>query len=147
VRIKLFAATVLMIVYLVLAYIAEIIEFPFLGMDEGLCTFLITFVYILIITYPSLASYQYVYFSDEGESIVFRYFTAGIIGGKKNSVEIPKAAYKGYKIEMELLGLRQYITLYQKVGPGIAQYPPIYISALNNKEKGKVVEALEKILA
>jgi hypothetical protein len=145
VRIKLFAATVLMIAYLVMVYLAEIIDFPILRMEEELWTFILVLIYILFISYPSFAVYQFFYFSDEGETLVFRYFTAGIIGGRKNSAVIPKTSFQGYKIETEHMGLRRYLVLYQKVGVDVAQYPNIYISALKKKELDKIVAILDKL--
>ncbi|HHU34267.1 MAG TPA: hypothetical protein GXZ49_03440 [Bacteroidetes bacterium] len=145
VRIKLFVATVLMITYLVLAYVAEIIKFPVLGLEEEFWTFILVLIYILFIGYPSFAVYQFFYFSDEGDTLVFRYFTAGIIGGRKNSVVIPKNSFEGYKIETEYMGLRQYIVLYQRVGVEVAKYPNIYISALKKNELNKLVAALNRI--
>jgi hypothetical protein len=87
-------------------------------------------------------NYQYVNYSDEGESIVFRYFTSGIFGGKKNSVEIDKRTFAGYKTEKKLFGLIMSITLYQNFREGVAKYPPIFISALNKEEKSKVFRSL-----
>ena len=60
-------------------------------------------------------NYQFISFSDEEDLIVFRYFTAGIVGGKKNSVEINKATFSGYKIESRFFGLIQSIILFQKI--------------------------------
>ncbi len=146
VRIRLFTATVLMITYLVLVYLAEIIKFPVLGLEEELWTFILALIYILFISYPSFAVYQYFYFSDEGESLQFRYFSAGIIGGRKNSVVIPKSALEKYSIESDYMGLRRYIILYQKVGADVARYPKIYISALKGKEVNMIITALDRLM-
>jgi hypothetical protein len=91
---------------------------------------------------PMFLNYQFISFSDEGDYIIFRYFTAGIVGGKKNSVEINKTSFSGYKIETRFFGLIQIITLLQKVQGGIAKYPPVYISALTKEEKTKVIKSL-----
>lgn len=144
VRIKLFTATIVIICYLILTYMSKTFTFPFLGIEESVWTLMVVVVYIFIIAYPSLAVYQFIYFSDEGESLIIRYFTAGIIGGRKNSVEIPKAMFKGYALKREYLGVRQYIILYQNITGRTAQYPPIYISVLNKKEKRKLFESLDK---
>jgi hypothetical protein len=87
-------------------------------------------------------NYQYVYFSDDGENIVFRYFNAGITGGKKNSVEINKKTFSGYKVEKKHFGLSQSIILYTQIRQGIAKYPPIHISALTKAEKNKIISLL-----
>jgi hypothetical protein len=67
---------------------------------------------------------------------------AGIVGGKKNSVEINKATFTGYKTETRFFGLMQSIILFQKMQQGVAKYPPIYISALTREEKAKVYKSL-----
>jgi hypothetical protein len=75
-------------------------------------------------------------------TIVFRYFNAGIVGGKKNSVEINKNAFAGYKTESKFFGLSKSIILYQKLGQGVAKYPPIYISALSREQRNKLFSSL-----
>ena len=67
-----------------------------------------------------------------------------IVGGKKNSVEIDKKSFSGYKIETRFFGLIQSITLFQKFKEGVAKYPPVYISALSREEKAKVVRSLNR---
>jgi hypothetical protein len=145
-RIKLFVATVLFLGYLLLAFAARVIKFPLLGMDETTITVIIAAIYLIIVFIPMALSYQYVYFSDEGDFIVFRYFFAGIVGGKKNSIEIHKETFKGYNIEKKLLGLVQSITLYQQIKGRKAKYPPVYISALTKEEKEKVISSLNSVV-
>jgi hypothetical protein len=91
---------------------------------------------------PMVLNYQFISYSDEGDFIIFRYFTASIVGGKKNSVEINKISFSGYKIETRFFGFIQSINLLQKVQGGVAKYPPVYISALTQEEKGKVIKSL-----
>ena len=97
----------------------------------GYCSFFLCFSIISI----------YIY-SDEGENIVFRYFTAGIVGGKKNSVEINKRTFAGYKTESRFFGLIQSITLFQQFKEGVAKYPPVYISALQGRRESKLFRSL-----
>jgi hypothetical protein len=89
-----------------------------------------------------ILNYQFISYSDEGDYIVFRYFTSGIVGGKKNSVEINKTTFSGYKVETRFFGLIQSIILFQKIQQGIAKYPPIYISALSAEERAKIIKSL-----
>jgi len=141
-RIKLFVATVLFLAFIVLTYIAKKIKYPLLGMSDTGWTLILTACYLVFVFLPMYLNYQYIYFSDDGNNIVFRYFTAGIFGGKKNSVEISKKAFSGYKLEKKLFGLNQSIFLYTQLKQGIAKYPPIYISALTKAEKNKVMRVL-----
>lgn len=141
-RIKLFVATILFIGYIVLAYAAKIIKFPVFGLSDIVWTLILVALWLIISFLPMVLNYQYVSYSDEGESIVFRFFTTGIVGGKKNSVEINKSVFAGYTTESELLGLSKSIILFQKVGQGTAKYPPIYITALPRRERAKLFSSL-----
>jgi len=117
VRIKLFAATVLFLAYVALAYAAKLIKFPLLGLSDTVWTLILVAIYLIIVFIPMILNYQFVFFSDEEEKIVFRYFTAGIVGGKKNSVEINKSAFKGYKTESKYFGLVRSVRVYKCIKP------------------------------
>ena len=141
-RLKLFAATVIFLVYIVLTYVAMMIKYPLLGMSDTVWTVILVVIYLFVVFLPVILNYQYISYSDEEEKLVFRYFTSGIFGGKKNSVEIDKRTFSGYKIEKRLFGLIQSITLFQQLKQGVAKYPPVYISALTRSEKEKIIRSL-----
>jgi hypothetical protein len=141
-RIKLFAATVVFLAYIALTYVAKLIKFPLLGMSDSTWTIILVVVYLFIAFLPMVLNYQFVFYSDDTEKIIFRYFSAGIVGGRKNTVEIDKRSFSGYEIKPGLFGLRQKITLYQRFNEGVAKYPPFYISALSRDEKAKMIKSL-----
>jgi len=143
-RIWLFFATVLLIAWLIVAYIAELIDFPLLGMSETVLTLILVGIYLVILLLPMVRNTQFVFFSDEGENIVFRYFHAVIVGGKKNTISIPKNAFAGYKAEKKILGLSGSIILFQKIGQGMAKYPPIHITAIPKEQKEKMLRLLDR---
>jgi hypothetical protein len=142
IRIKLFIATVLFLTYIALTYAAKLIKFPLLGISDTAWTLILVALYLIVAFLPMLLSYQFVFFSDEGEKLVFRYFNAGIVGGKKNSVEINKRTFAGYKTESKYFGLVKNIELYQQIGQAVAKYPPVYISALNKEQRSKLFLSL-----
>lgn len=137
-RLKLFGATIVFLTYIVLTYIAKMIKYPLLGMSDTAWTLILVGLYLIFAFLPMFLNYQYIYFSDEGENIVLRYFTSGIAGGKKNSIEINKRTFSGYKSESRFFGFICSITLYQHFKEGVAKYPPVYISALSREEKKKI---------
>lgn len=145
-RIKLFLATVVLMAYLALAYIIKLIRFPLLGLSDSVWTVILIAVWVILAFIPMVLNYQFISYSDEGDFIVFRYFTAGIVGGKKNSVEINKLTFSGYKIETRFFGLIESISLFQKIQRGVAKYPPVYISALSKSEKEKMVQSLNILM-
>jgi len=133
---------VFFLTFLTLSYAANIIKFPLLEMSRVTWTFILLAIFLLIIFLPMLLNYQYVSFSDEGENIIFRYFSMGIIPGNKNSVEINKRTFSGFTLEKKFFGLSQRITMYQRLKEGVAKYPPIYITALKREEKARVLNSL-----
>lgn len=141
-RIKLFGVTVVLLTYLALAYVIKMIKFPLLGISDTLWTVILILIWLILAFMPTILNYQYISYSDEGDFIIFRYFTSGIVGGKKNSVEISKISFSGYKIETRYFGLIQSIVLYQKFQEGVARYPPVYISALSSGDKTKLIKSL-----
>jgi len=141
-RIKLFGATIVLLAYLAMAYVIRMIKFPLLGMSDTVWTVILIAIWVILAFLPMILNYQYISYSDEGENIVFRYFTSGIVGGKKNSIEISKISFSGYKIETRFFSLIQSIILFQKFQEGVAKYPPVYISALKAEEKAKVIKSL-----
>jgi hypothetical protein len=141
-RIKLFGATIVLLAYLAMAYVIRMIKFPLLGMSDTVWTVVLIGIWLLLAFLPMILNYQYISYSDEGDFLVFRYFTSGMISGKKNSVEIKKTSFSGYKIESRFFGLIKSITLFQKFQEGLAKYPPVYISALTAEEKSKLIKSL-----
>jgi hypothetical protein len=144
IRLKLLVATIVFLMYILLAYPARVIRFPLLGVSETLWTIVLTALYLIIFFQPILLKYQYIYFSDDGPNIILRYFAAGIFGKKKNSVEISKQTFLGYRQEKKAFGLLQSITMYQKLKQGRAKYPSVFISALKRKDMEKVFRALDQ---
>jgi hypothetical protein len=142
-RIKLFGATVLFLAYIILTYVAEKIKFPLLGMSDTSWTVILVALYLFFAFLPMFLNYQFISYSDEGEKIIFRYFSAGMLGGKKNSVEISKKSFSGYEMETSYFGLIRSITLFQQFKEGVAKYPPVYISALTSEERDKIIRSLD----
>ena len=143
-RIRLFAITVILIVYLVLTYVAQIIKFPILGISDTVVTIILVSVYGFLVFLPMHINFQYVSYSDEDDKISFRYFTSGIIGGRKNSVEIDKRNFSGFEVKSEFFGLKRSIILFQTFREGVAKYPPVYVSGLTRKEREKVIRSLSQ---
>jgi hypothetical protein len=142
IRIRLFTVTVLLIAYLIVVYFAHIIKFPVFGMSETVVTTILICIYLLFAIYPMVLDYQYISYSDEGDTLVFRYFTSGIAGVKKNSVEINKADFAGYRVDKKLFGLKKSISLFRQLPQGVARYPPIYITILSRRERARLLNSL-----
>jgi hypothetical protein len=144
-RITFFLATILLLAYLALAYVAKLIRFPLLGMNDTFWTLILVSIWVILTFMPMFLNYQYVSFSDDNDKIIFRYFTSGFVSGKKNSVEIDKRSFSGYSVKSSFFGLILSIILYQKFAEGEAKYPPVYLSALSHEERAKVIRSLKAL--
>jgi hypothetical protein len=113
-------------------------------MGDTAWTVILVVLYLIGAFLPMILNYQYVWFSDEDENIVLRYFAAGIVGGKKNTVEINKISFAGFQIETKYFSLSKTLILYQRSAQQTAKYPPIYISALSKEQYKKLISALKK---
>ena len=143
-RIKLFAVTVLFLAYMALSYVAKSFKITLFGWSDTVWTIIFAAIWIFIAFLPMILKHQYISYSDDDELIVFRFFTSGIFGGRKNSIEIEKKTFAGYETNKQLMGLSLSITLYQKIAKGVAKYPPIHISALSKEEKTKIFSSLNQ---
>ncbi|MEA1886656.1 MAG: hypothetical protein U9N72_05555 [Bacteroidota bacterium] len=144
IRLRLFIATILMIAYIFLVYFGEQLRFPIFGIKEHHATLTLVAAYLLLTFMPLIFKYRYIYFSDDGQHIIFRYYSVGFLTGKKNSVEIPKSEFLGYKLIKEFPGLTKSIQLYRLMGNKKASYPPIYVSSVSKSKLGKIKAALDK---
>jgi hypothetical protein len=143
-RIRLFFITIILLGWVGVVYVAKLIKSPILKIDDSIWTLALVFIWVVIAFWPMILSYQYIFYSDDGPSIVFRYFPAGITGGRKNSVEINKGIFAGYKVETEFFGLKKNLILFQRVSAGMAKFPPIYISALSSNQYLQIITALNQ---
>lgn len=133
---------VLFLTFLVLTWVAKIIKYPLLGLNETVWTLIVLIIFLLIVFIPMMLNYQYVYYSDEGENIIIRYYSIGIIPGNKNAVEINKMTFSGFTLDKKFFGLIQSITLYQRIREGVAKYPPIYINGIKSEKRAKMIKSL-----
>jgi hypothetical protein len=136
------ASLIVYAAFLLLAFVARIIKFPLLGIGLTGWTIFFTASFLAIILIPLLLDYHYIFYSDEGDSIIIRYYSTGLLEGKKNSIEIDKRNFSGFTLEKKFFGLNQSITLYQRHKKGVAKYPPVFINAMKQADRIKMLKSL-----
>ena len=141
-RLNVFIATVLFIAYLFFAYFEKNLKFPLFGLSDTQFTLILVAIYLIIAFYPMIFSYNFIYFSDDGPAVVVRYYSVGLLKGKKRSIEIDKSRFIAYKISGSFLNRK--IALIQRLDKRDAMYPPVSISSLTAKERGKLYFMLDK---
>lgn len=141
-RLRVFLATILLIIFIFFAYLEKDLKFPLLGMGSGAWTTILLFIYAIMAFYPLAFNYKFFYFSDDGPNLVFRYYPVGIFVGKKSSVEIPKSEFAGYNLSDHMLIFKKLV-LARKLDRKVAQYPEIHLSSLRKKEIKILVSTLD----
>ena len=141
-KLRSFFMTIAVILIIVLVLFTNLYDEDAMNVSKALMTFIIIGVYLLFIIFNILRDFNYIYFNDEGDKLVLRYFSLSIFTQKKNSIEIPKRSFAGYKIEKSVAGLKEKLILLQKLENRIAKYPAVSITALTSKQKSDVVNSL-----
>ncbi|MBN2213774.1 MAG: hypothetical protein JW723_05970 [Bacteroidales bacterium] len=112
------------------------------GVDKYELSIILACIYILSILYSTIRNYQYIFYSDEGDKIILRFFSFSFFARKKSSIEIRKTDLAGYQINRHFFSLRENLILYQKTKKGTAKYPPVSITALSGSEKKGMLHSL-----
>lgn len=142
IRLRIFFATVIVVGLISIIYTTRILINPICGLNKSQWSFIIVGVFVLIIILNYFRDFHYIYFSDNGNNIVFKFYSMRIFSGKKNTIEIHKKDFVKFQTNSSLFKMRDYLIIYQKLIKGIAKYPPISITGLSKKDKAKLINQL-----
>lgn len=144
VRLRTFVGTVVFATIISIIYTTRILNSPVLGLTKYQFTIFFALIYIFLLLYSYFLNLNYIYYSDNGHSIIFRYYSLRIFSSRKNSIEIPKKDFIQYDFEKTHFNLKENLVLYQRIKTGVAKYPPISISSLTKEEKIKLKKSLSR---
>jgi hypothetical protein len=126
--------TIIIGVTIVVVLLVPFFNKPLYGLSRYTIVLILTGLYIIIIIIGYFLERNYIYFNDDGEDIILRYYPIRPVAMKKRSVEIPKATFVKFEIRKSFFGLKKTLILYQKVKNKVARYPSIGLSALTKSE-------------
>ncbi len=131
--------TILIIVVLVSGWFDK----QLLGLEKGRIALIVLGVYVLINIYKYLLDLNYIFYSDDTDKIVIRYYPLRPFSTRKRkSIEIPKQLFVRFRIKSMFFGQKKKLILYQAIKNTVAKYPPISISSLNSEELQKLTDSL-----
>jgi len=140
-----FFFTLIIVISIGTLLVTRIYNEKLFGVDKNILSIILAVIFLLYLLYNYLHDYHYFYFSDEeDDKLIFRHFPIKIMIEKKVSIEIPKKDFVGFYIEKKLIGLKEYLIIYQKTDKKIGKYHPISISFLNKNEKEQLFSTLNK---
>ena len=103
-------------------------------------------IYVVINWINYLKRPYFVSFSDQGDKLVVRYYPISMFTSRKNSIEIPKQQFVKYELKPFLFKTQHYLILQQNFRGKVATYPKISLSALDKKDREKLLETLGKYM-
>ena len=140
---------ILMIVFATLVIVSMLglsLQKSYLGMTKYHLALIIGIIYVCIAVFEFVLELYYIYFSDEGENIILRFFSTGYMNKKKQVIQIPKKLFTNYEIEESMFGLKKKLILKQQLKTNEVKYPPVSVSLMNNKQLQLLRDALDKYI-
>ena len=83
---------------------------------------------------------------SENFNLMFRFVSMRPLDNNKKAIQINKADFAGFKFEKSFFGYKENLILSLKTKKGVANYPPISISALSQKHKAMLKQALNQFV-
>jgi hypothetical protein len=116
----------------------------YLGLNRYQWGMVWTVFYLLSIIIESLFELKYIFFNDDTEKIVLRYFSLGYFNRKKQTIEIPKEEFAGYEIKNSFFGLKKKIILTRTFKSKDAKYPSVPLTILSKDQMDKMQASLDQ---
>jgi hypothetical protein len=113
---------------------ADVFDEPVFGLSREVYIIIACVIYIATNIYWFLLDLNYFYYNDEGDKLIFKYYSLRPFMQKRCTVEIPKNTLMKFTISSSMFGNKKSLVLFQRIKNNTAKYPPISISALSNQE-------------
>ncbi len=145
-RISGFILTLFFIGIIAAIFTTNIVKRGVAGLEQGEIAIIVTIIYILILLYSFLIDYNYIYYNDNEDKVIIKYYSLRPLSKKHNVIEIPKNKLEKFQFKHAILNLKHYLVLYQKMNKGIAKYPPLNVTLLDTEQKNLLRKALTEIV-
>jgi len=133
------------LVVIALLLLVNIIKRPLWGMEKSFYVLVTCSTYMLYVVFAYFRSYNFISFNDEGGKFVFRFISLRPFDNEKKAIEILKKDFGGYEFHSSFLSFKQELVLKVITKTGVANYPPISITAISKKHKTMLVNAFDQL--
>ncbi len=140
IKLRRFAIAVFIMIIIVIALMTSL--FDFFENSHIYISVTLGSLYVIYYLLEYYLNYHYIYFSDEGNNLVFRFYSMRIFQNLKKAIEIPKTTFAKYEIKKS--GLKTHLILFQKHKNKTIKYPPLNITLLSKNEKKSIYHSLNK---
>ncbi len=145
-RIQKSLALLLLIISIGLIYFANVLNSGVLGLSRDQIAGIIVALFLLFFLVHFMKDHNYIYYSDTGNKFILRYFSLRPLADKKNAIEFNKKELHSFEVKKSLSGFNERLIIYRQTSRGIANYPPVSLTALDRQDKEKLLAALRKLI-
>lgn len=133
---------------LILVYITTMSVVIFSGLfNERLIIGLAIAISLMYIVY-NIFVYQlnnsYFSYNDDKDKLMFRFASLRPFDNRKQAIDIHKKDFKGFIIKKSFMNFREDLILKVSTKKGLANYPPISLTALSAKHKNMLLDSLNQ---
>ena len=136
-----FFATVLFVPAILVIWFTRVLDNMIPGMEKVHYLLIACGLYFSLMLYHFLLKPNFIFFTDNGDKIILRYYPISAFNNKKHAIEIPKRNFVKFETENFFMH-KEKIILYRRQKNQIAKFPPISLSALKKEE----VDQLKRVL-
>jgi hypothetical protein len=95
----------------------------------------------------SILNFQYVHIGEKGNKLIVRFYSVFSVDRNYKSIEIPLEHLRQVKVNKLFLGLKWDLKFIVRIRQGIAEYPPLSLSAVSFKDRKNLITALKLLIS
>lgn len=99
-------------------------------------------IFLLGLLIVAILNFQYIRITQEKNKLILRYYSIFSINRIYQAIEIPIEHLRKVEVFKLLFGLKWDLRFTVKIRQGIADYPPVSLSAVPFKDRRKILEQL-----
>lgn len=107
---------------------------------------IVSILYIIYTIFSYLLNYSYFSYKDDKDKIMLRFASLRPFDNRKQAIDIRKKDLKGYVLKKSIMNFREDLILKVSTKKGLANYPPISITALSAKHKQMLINSLRQFI-
>jgi len=127
-------------------FISLVVMTALIFFEEFIPLAIVAGVFLLGLLIVAVLNFQYIRIMDEKNKLILRYYSIFSINRTYQSIEIPNEYLRKVVIFKILFGLKWDLKFTVKIRQGIADYPPVSLSAIPFKDRKMVFEQLKQMI-
>lgn len=132
--------------FITLILVLEFFEEPRFGFSRYDYAIMFTMVFVMVSIYRYLMNYNYVNLSVQNGKLSLKYYSLRPFQSNRKNIEIPVQSFLKYELNPGFFKLNPKLYLFQRIQGRVAKYPPVSLSALNNKDITEIRQLLDSVL-